>query len=130
MSSFKNNWGVISKSWSRVSCLSKANSKRAKIGLFENFQNINAPHGPTQHFKHHIYTYIYINIYNIYIIYYIYIYYYLNKKPRKSHEGFGSQGATFVFFVLSITPQKIRSSKWKLLLRTKVVQMFSYVIYI
>ena len=39
-------------------------------------------------------------IYYIYIIYIIYISLYLNKKLRKSHEGFGSQGATFIFFVL------------------------------
>ena len=66
----------------------------------------------------HLWFVIYkINIiYIIYILYIIYIYYYLNKKPRKSHEGFGSQGATFVFFVLWITPRKIGSSKWKLLL--------------
>ena len=40
-----------------------------------------------------IYIHIYMYIYYIYIIYIIYIYYYLNKKPRKSHEGFWLRGA-------------------------------------
>ena len=42
-----------------------------KIGHFEEFQGINAPPDPTEHFQHDIYTYIYIYIY--YICIYVYI---------------------------------------------------------
>ena len=58
----------------------------AKIGRFEDFQAINAPPDPAEHFQHDIYTYIYVYILYIYNIYYIYIIIPKQKVEKKSRK--------------------------------------------
>ena len=58
----------------------------AEIGRFEDFQSINAPPDPTEHFQHDIYTYIYVYILYIYNIYYIYIIIPKQKVEKKSRK--------------------------------------------
>ena len=55
-------FGVIYQNELGRSCSGNLTLKSAQIGLFDNFQGINAPPDPTEHFQHDIYTYIYVYI--------------------------------------------------------------------